>query len=119
MPSELTKHVFAVVDARDAAPFSRLFAPDGRMIFGNAEPQVGPAAIEAGLSDFYGTIKELHHTLVNEWVVGPDTICELSVRYVRLDSKTVTIPAVTTWHLDDHARIDSYRVFIDLTPVFA
>lgn len=46
MPSELTKHVFAVVDARDAALFSGLFAPDGCMIFGNDEPKVGPVGAQ-------------------------------------------------------------------------
>jgi hypothetical protein len=47
---------------------------------------VGPTAIEAGMQDIYSTIKGLRHTVVvNEWVVGPDTICDLSVSYTRLD----------------------------------
>lgn len=120
MPSELTSQVFAAVDAGDVtALVSRFLAPDGRIVFGNGEPMVGSTAIEAGLKDFYGTIKGLHHTVVNEWVVGPDTILELSVRYDRLDGRSVTIPAVTLLHLDDRGRIHDYRVLVDLAPVYA
>ena len=61
----------------------------------------------------------MRHTVVNEWVVGSDTFCELSVSYDRLGGRTVTIPAVTMWHLDDEGRIDDYRVLLDLAPVYA
>jgi hypothetical protein len=120
MPSELTSQIFAAVDAGDVtALVSRFLAPDGRVAFGNAEPLVGSTAIRAGLEAFYGTFKGMHHTVVNEWVVGPDTILELSVRYDRLDGRSVTVPAVTLLHLDDQERIDDYRVLVDMAPVYA
>lgn len=119
MPSEFVTKVFAAVDATDATAFSRFFAAGGRMVFGNNEPMIGPEAIEAGVKSFFGTIKGLRHTVVNEWVVGSETICELSVSYDRLDGKTVTIPAVGIWHVDGQGKIDDYRVYFDLAPVFA
>jgi ketosteroid isomerase-like protein len=119
MPTELTGRVFAAVDARDAAEFSRFFTDEGRLVFGNAEPIVGTAAIVEGVDQFFATIKGLHHQVVNEWVTGADTVVELQVTYERLDGRSVSIPAVSIWHVDQDGLIDDYRIFFDLTPVYA
>jgi hypothetical protein len=117
--SEFTDKVFAVVDSTDAAGFGRLFAPAGRMRFANGEPMIGPEAIEAGVAGFFATIKGLHHTAVNEWVQGSDSIIELSVYYDRLDGGSVTIPVVSIWHRDDAGLIDDFRVYFDIAPLYA
>ena len=119
MADDLINRVFATVDVRDASGFSRFFADNGRMTFGNGEPMMGRAAIEAGVKGFFGTIQGLHHEVVNEWVVGSDYITEAAVTYVRLDGRAVTVPVVSIWHLDGTGRIDDYRVFFDLAPVLA
>jgi ketosteroid isomerase-like protein len=119
MASEFTGRVFALVDAADAAGLSRVFTPRARLRFGNNEPITGPDAIEAGVKEFYSTIKGLRHTVVNEWVSGADTVVELSVDYDRLDGRTVTIPVVSIWRVDESGLIDDYRVFFDLAPVYA
>ncbi|HEV7899580.1 MAG TPA: nuclear transport factor 2 family protein [Planosporangium sp.] len=119
MPTELTGRVFATVDARDAAGLSGFFADSGRLVFGNAEPMVGPAAITEGVEQFFATINGLHHQVVNEWVTGPDTVVELTVSYDRLDGRSVSIPVVSIWHIDQDGLIDDYRVFLDLAPVYA
>lgn len=119
MYSELTRKVFAAVDATDAHAFSEFFTDDGRMIYANGDPMTGRAEIEKGAAGFFGTIRSLHHAVINEWVVGADTINELSVTYQRHDGKTVTIPAVTVWHVAADQKIDHYRVYVDLAPVFA
>ena len=119
MATDFTARVFALVDSTDASGFGRLFAPEGRLRFGNSEPMTGPAAIEAGVRGFFGTIKTLRHAVVKEWVVGADSITELFVEYDRLDGRTVSIPVVTIWHLDESGLIDDYRVYFDLEPVFA
>ncbi|MHB9849015.1 hypothetical protein ACSYGO_07170 [Streptomyces krungchingensis] len=56
MQTEFAAKVFALVDA---AGFSRLFTPQGRMRFGNNEPMTGPEEMEAGVGGFFGTIKGL------------------------------------------------------------
>ena len=119
MASELTTKVFSTVDSGDTAAFGRFFAERGRMVFANGDPMYGPDEIRAGVAAFFGTIKALRHTIIAEWVVGHDTITELSVEYDRLDDKTVTIPVVSIWHVDDAGKIDDYRVFFDLAPVYA
>ncbi|MFD3925749.1 nuclear transport factor 2 family protein [Streptomyces sp. NPDC058614] len=119
MQTEFATKVFALVDATDAAGFSRLFAPQGRMRFGNGDAMVGPEAIEAGVGGFFGTIKGLRHTVVREWHVGPDSVIEEQVDYFRLVGDTVSIPAATMWHVDESGLIDDFRVYFDLAPLFA
>ena len=116
---ELSTEVFKAVDSGDAAAFSRFFSDHGRMVFANGEPMHGPERIESGIAGFFTTIKALCHTIVNEWHTGNDTVVELTVEYDRLDDKTVTVPAVSIWHVDDTGKIDDYRVYVDLAPVYA
>jgi hypothetical protein len=118
MPTGLTTRIFTAVDARNASEFSAFFAGNGRLVFGNGEPMVGANAIAEGVDQFFTTINGLRHHVLNEWVIGPDTLVELNVTYDRLDGRSVTVPAVSIWHLDDDGLIDDYRIFIDLTPVY-
>lgn len=74
MSTDFTHHVFAIVDKRDADAFGALFAPDGRFVFGNADPIAGPAAISTAVEGFFAGIRSLHHDIESTWVVGPDTI---------------------------------------------
>ncbi|MFI6029853.1 nuclear transport factor 2 family protein [Amycolatopsis magusensis] len=118
MTNEFVSQVFEAVDSGDAATFVGFFSEQGRMVFANGEPMIGPAQIEAGVQAFFGTIKALRHTVVREWSQGSDTIVELTVEYDRLDGGTVTIPAVTIWHVDTDRRIDDYRVYFDVAPIY-
>jgi predicted TIM-barrel fold metal-dependent hydrolase len=111
--------VFAVVDSRDAEAFGALFAPDGRFVFGNADPILGPAAVTEAVAAFFASIRGLHHRIVNRWEVGADTVAELAVDYHRLDGKTVSVPAVSIWTRDGAGLITNYRIFVDLAPLFA
>ncbi|MFF1821648.1 hypothetical protein ACFVWG_30375 [Kribbella sp. NPDC058245] len=47
------------------------------------------------------------------------TIAETDVTYTGLDGKDVTVPAISIWDIDDAGLITDYRIFVDLTPVFA
>ncbi len=68
---------------------------------------------------FFATIDGMRHDIVNEWVVGTDTIVELTVTYTRKDGRRVAIPVASIWTVGDSGLIDEYRVFFDLAPVFA
>jgi SnoaL-like domain len=117
MPSAQT--VFGVVDSMDPAATANLLAEDAQMRFGNADPLVGHEAIIAGATAFFGAIRKIHHTIRNVWTVGADTIAETDVTYTRHDGKDVTIPVVSIWRVDVDDRIEDYRVFYDVGPVFA
>jgi ketosteroid isomerase-like protein len=114
-----TRDVFATVDSMDVATITSLFAADGRVVFGNAEPLVGIDEIRTGLIAFFDTIAGLRHEIVNEWNVGDDAIVEFKVTYDRKDGQQVTIPCVTIFHTDAADKIDAYRVYFDAAPIYA
>ena len=118
MSTDFIDRVFTLVDNRDAEGFAALFAPDGRFVFGNADPILGPAAIAATVGGFFTTIDGLRHQIANRWEVGSDAIAELVVEYRRLDGKLVSVPAVTIFTRDGAGLISDYRIFVDLAPLF-
>jgi hypothetical protein len=107
------------IDGMDTAQSVKLFAESATVTFGNGEPMVGREVIATGTADFYSSIAGLHHRILNEWSLGHDTIAEAAVTYIRHDGRQVTIPAATIWRVRDDNLITDYRVFIDLTPVYA
>jgi ketosteroid isomerase-like protein len=114
-----TRNVFAMTDAMDVAAVVALFATDARVVFGNGQPMVGVDEIRTGTTAFYDTIAGLRHAIVNEWNFGNDTIVELKVTYDRKDGQQVTIPCVTIFHTDAAGKIDDYRVYFDVAPIYA
>lgn len=111
--------VFARIDRGDPAALAELFARDASMTFGNLDPMNGRKAIATGCAAFLASIASLRHHIVNQWVVGQDTIAEAEVTYTRHDGTEVTIPTASIWRCAANGLITSYRVFLDLTPVFA
>jgi hypothetical protein len=111
--------VFRAIDSMDPAATANLLAEDAHMRFGNADPFVGREAVIAGATTFFGAIRKIRHTIRNVWTVGADTIAETDVTYTRHDGKDVTIPVVSIWRVGVDDRIEDYRVFYDVTPVFA
>jgi hypothetical protein len=119
-PEDFVAKVFGIVDSGDAAGFAALFAAGGGIRFGNADPLVGPGAIRAGVAGFFTTIAGLSHRVLRHWDSADGrTAIELDVSYERLDGKTVTIPVAVTWHRDRDGLFDDYRVYYDITPVYA
>jgi hypothetical protein len=86
--------------------------------YANNDEVVGRDAIEQAIDGFYGTIKALRHDVVEEWTVDDATIIQFEVTYTRHDDREVTLPAVTIYRRGAEL-IDEYRIFIDLTPVYA
>jgi hypothetical protein len=114
-----TRDLFATVDTMDVATIASLFAEDGRVVFGNGQPLVGIEAIRTGITAFFDTIAGQHHEVVTEWKVLDDTIVELKVTYDRKDGQQITIPCVTIFHTDAADKIDDYRVYFDVAPIYA
>jgi ketosteroid isomerase-like protein len=114
-----THDLFTTVDSMDVATITSLFAADSRVIFGNSQPLVGLDEISSGITAFYDTIAGLHHEIMNEWNVGDDAIVEFKVSYDRKDGQQVSIPCVTIFHTDTAGKIDNYRVYFDVAPIYA
>lgn len=119
MAAELTRRVFAAVDAFDLDTTLALLAPDATFVFGNAEPMIGEKEIGAGLDGFRHTVAGIRHEITREWYVDADSIIETQVFYQRLDGGMVSLPVVTIFRVDAENLIEDYRVFFDLAPVYA
>jgi ketosteroid isomerase-like protein len=114
-----TRDLFATVDSMDVAKIASLFAAGSRVVFGNGQPLIGIDEIRLGITAFFDTIAGLRHEIVNEWNVGDDAIVEFKVSYDRKDGKQVAIPCVTIFHTDAAGKIDAYRVYFDVAPIYA
>jgi ketosteroid isomerase-like protein len=112
------QHVFEIVDTMDLDKLASLFAEDARVTFGNEPTYVGVRAIRDGVKGFFDTIAGLQHTLVRVWRVGDDTIAHVDTKYQRKDGTHITLPAATVYHADGDGKIDDYRVFLDVTPIY-
>ena len=112
------QHVFEIVDTMDLDKLATLFAEDARVTFGNEHPYQGLSAIRDGVKGFFDTIAGIQHTLVRVWRNGDDTIAHVNATYQRKDGTEVTLPAATIYHADGTGKIDDYRVFLDVTPIY-
>jgi len=115
--------LFEAVDALDATAFAERFTTDGSFRFGNAPPVVGRREIAESVAGFFSTIGGLKHVIVGvwsgAWEDGTVASVETTVRYRRKDS-TVTdaIPVTSTLRMRGDLIAD-FRVFADISPVFA
>jgi hypothetical protein len=114
-----SRDLFAMTDSMDVDTLLSVFSEGARVVFGNGQPMVGLDEIRTGTIAFYDTIAGLHHSIVTEWDFGADTIIELKVTYDRKDGQQVTIPCVTIFHTDATGKIDDYRVYFDVAPIYA
>jgi ketosteroid isomerase-like protein len=113
-----TSELLRDIDSKDAKAFASHLSENCVLRYANGPEVVGRDAIEESIAGFFTTIKALKHDVVEEWNVDDATIIQFDVTYTRHDDAQVTVPAVTIFRRGDDL-IDDYRVFIDLTPVYA
>lgn len=114
------------VDRKDASGFAAAFVADGSLRFGNHPVVHGQAAIEAAIEAFFTSFVSLQHESRGFFFADDTLVLEAHVTYTRHDGKTVTIPAVTIFHLagarsnePDRPLADDCRIYVDLTPLYA
>jgi ketosteroid isomerase-like protein len=112
------RRLFAAVDAQDIETFLSFLRDDARFRFGNAPAVTGKDAIRAALAAFFASIRGLRHEIPHIWFPAETVICEGESTYTRTDGTTVTIPFVTVWRMRGD-RIQDYRIYIDMQPLFA
>ncbi|MBI3757766.1 MAG: nuclear transport factor 2 family protein [Deltaproteobacteria bacterium] len=110
--------LFATIDAMQADQFVMFLTEDAQFTFGNGAPVVGRAAIRDAVAAFFDTIKGLRHEITGVWEVGETVICQLAITYTRHDNRVVSVPAANIFSVRD-ARVHAYRIYIDLSPVYA
>ena len=99
--------LFASIDAMDTESFLGFIAEDCTFRFGSSPPVTGRDGIRAAVNDFFSMFAGLHHDLHR--VVADDT---------HLHGRQVTVPFCNIFEADA-GLICVYRIYIDLSPVFA
>ncbi len=117
-PLHHAQAIFAAFDAKDVAALAHLMTDDVRLQLGNADVVEGKALFVQALRAFFGSVADVRHTVTNVWSDLDAVIAELRVHYTRLDGTEVTLPCCNVFRLRDGAVAD-YRVYMDITPVYA
>ena len=110
------------VDQKDAAGFAAVFTDDAWLRFGNGEPIVGRATIEAAIAQFFTAMVDLRHEFTAISHQGDTIFLEAVVTYTRHDGGVVSVPAMTVFHMQDaDGRRLAHRcqIYVDLAPLFA
>jgi ketosteroid isomerase-like protein len=110
------------VDRKDAAGYAAAFVDDGWLRFGNNEPIVGRANIEAAIAGFFQAMQTLKHTPARTTAAGNLLFLEATVTYLRHDGKEVSVPAMTVYEMADMTGTPLARrcnIYVDLAPLFA
>lgn len=110
--------LFRAIDSMDAPTLAKGFAEDGRFRFGNSEPAVGREQVEQSVSGFFSIIDGLSHEITGVWS-GSWEGGEAEVTYTRKDgTRTQALPVTSTVRMEGD-RIKDYRIFMDVSPLFA
>jgi ketosteroid isomerase-like protein len=115
---QLILDLFAAIDAKDVEGLLAHLAPDATQRFGNQEPLHGHQEIGAANAAFFSTIESLSHEVTGLWESDDTVIVRIDATYVRLDGRSVTLPAVSIIRESDGLIVD-YQVFVDMAPIFA
>ena len=110
--------IFAGIDAMRVDEFLGFLTDEVHLRFGNAPPATGKAAVREALTAFFSSIQGLRHIVTGKWKEGDTVICRCDVEYTRMDGKVVTVPAVSILECQGQL-ISDYRIYIDISPVYA
>ena len=102
----------------DVEGFVSFLTDDACFRFANSPVVYNKKNIRNVISDFFTSIKSLHHYIIDVWVDANVLICEGKVTYTRHDDKKLTLPFVNIMRMQDELIAD-YRIFIDLSALYA
>src|SRR5262245_51445249 len=115
--------LFHAVDALNATAFAESFTEDGTFRFGNAPAVAGRRQIEESVAGFFSMIGGLKHEIVGvwsgAWEGGTVTSVETTVTYGGKDATVTDAITVTSAVRMRGDLIADFRVFADISPVFA
>lgn len=107
---------YATIDRMDPDALAPLCTEDTTVTLANHPTSVGREAVLAGLTGFWGTIKDMHHELKRVLEDGDCVVVEAEVTYTMPDDRVVRIPA-TTWIERRDGLVADQRIYLDLSPL--
>jgi ketosteroid isomerase-like protein len=85
---------------------------------GGMSPINGRAAVMEAERQFLTSITSHSHRFINVFNDEDTTVMEAVVTYIRVDGTAVDVPCTSILHRSDEL-VDSIRVYLDITPVYA
>jgi ketosteroid isomerase-like protein len=118
LESQIRRH-FEAVDDKDIGYLADHFAANVTFRFGNADVVEGRAAVLATCEAVLSSIAGIHHEIEHLWQVDVDrVVAVMTVHYERLDGRRVSLPCANSFRVGD-GEVSDYRIYMDITPVFA
>lgn len=114
----LLEQIFKAIDKKDAAGFAKFLTEDALFRFGNTQAVAGKVNIENAVSGFFSSIEGLKHRILDAWAQDGVIICEGEVTYTRKDHYELTLPFTDILRMRN-GLIADYRIYIDISPLFA
>ena len=117
----LVTAIFDAIDHGDLDTVSSILADDVQIFFANTGPFLGKQAFAELHAQFMGTIAAVRHELHELWQASEDAavfIARLTVHYQTKDGNWVSLPCCNVFRFHGDMIVE-YRVYLDITPVFA
>jgi ketosteroid isomerase-like protein len=111
--------MFTDIDAKNVQGFLSNLADNVIFQFANAKPLSGKREVEEGVTGFYASIAALNHEMTGKWEIDETTVLRFKTVYTRHDGGDIEVPCSVILHHTEDGRIDDYRIYTDLSPVFA
>jgi ketosteroid isomerase-like protein len=118
---EAIRALFAATDRGDLAGVTSYLHDDVVVVLGNREPIQGAEAYAELYGQVAGMLACLRHEILDIWSAAEDPsvwIVRMTVHYTRTEGPTVSLPCCNVLRFTE-GRVSDYRVFMDMTPVFA
>jgi ketosteroid isomerase-like protein len=117
----LVPAIFDAIDRGDLDTVGGILADNAEIFFGNTGPIHGRQAFAELYAQFMGTIAAVRHELHELWQAREDAavwIARLTVHYRTKGGSAVSLPCCNVFRFRGDV-ISEYRVYMDITPVFA
>ena len=116
--SNWLREFYDQVDGSNVDAFTEYCAEDVSFQMGAFPPIQGLAEVMEAERQFLTTIDSHSHRFVNVFTDGDTSVLEAVVTYIRLDGASVEVPCTTILHRTE-GKVDSIRVYLDISPVYA
>jgi ketosteroid isomerase-like protein len=117
--SQLVRRMFEAGESMNVNNFVKFYADNAHYQFGNFPVAYGPQGIINSSQGFLQKVKKVVHHIENIWEIDDETVVvEMTVTYDRHDGKTYTLPCCDTVRIRN-GKVQSLKIFMDITPVLA
>jgi limonene-1,2-epoxide hydrolase len=114
------KAIFGAFAAADIDRIMELVTPDVELELGNSGPIHGIDHARAVTEQVYAATRTIEHDVINEWLIGNEIIVQATAIYDRIaDGRKIRLPSMAAIALNGDGLIMKYKVFFDVSPLYA